>query len=163
MQVIESFQGFRPAPHKRTLFGVSVICSLGATWLLTKVVPETALYLTLEPCSTSDAAFVLAKVARSVLPSSVCHWCRLFAAKVQPSQQIAAWVSVHELSSIHNSPVSENCWRSTLIQCYLLASVVMCLAPYGDIFCNPLQPSLPNPSPHMPPRAPYIANNYGCS
>ncbi|KAL0020340.1 hypothetical protein WJX77_012513 [Trebouxia sp. C0004] len=60
--VIESFQGFRPAPHKRTLFSVSVICSLGATWLLTKVAPEAALYLTLEPCPPSDAAFVLAKL-----------------------------------------------------------------------------------------------------
>ncbi|KAL0050516.1 hypothetical protein WJX82_001360 [Trebouxia sp. C0006] len=60
--VIKSFQGFRPAPNKRTLFGVSVICSIGATWLLTKLVPETALYLTLEPCSPSDATFVLAKL-----------------------------------------------------------------------------------------------------
>ena len=86
MQVIKSFQGFRPAPNKRTLFGVSVICSIGATWLLTKLVPETALYLTLEPCSPSDATFVLAKVSQSLLPYNVCDWSSLFAAKIQRSQ-----------------------------------------------------------------------------
>lgn len=69
-QVIESFQGYCPAPQKRTLYGISVICSLGITWLLTKGVPKAALYLVLEPCSASDATFVLAKV---VSPPLLCN------------------------------------------------------------------------------------------
>ena len=63
-QVIESFQGYHVAPKKRALYGASVLCSLGVTWVLVKVVPKAAFYLKYEPCSPADACCVHAKVSR---------------------------------------------------------------------------------------------------
>lgn len=127
MQVIESFQGFRFAPHKRTLFGVSIICSLGATWLLTKVVPQAALYLTLEPCSPSAAAFVLAKVAHSF-----CHAmfvdgtaCLLQNFGAHSRSQHGSQCMTGQACTTH---LLDDNVRPTLIQSHLLTSVMMCQA-----------------------------------
>ncbi|KAL3147352.1 hypothetical protein ABBQ32_002835 [Trebouxia sp. C0010 RCD-2024] len=62
--VIVSFDSFCLAKGKKQFwYALSVLCSLGVTWVLTLRIWKVALWLKLQPCSPKDASFILAKLS----------------------------------------------------------------------------------------------------
>ncbi|KAL3134240.1 hypothetical protein ABBQ38_006671 [Trebouxia sp. C0009 RCD-2024] len=83
--VIVSFESFRLAKGKKQFwYALSVLCSMGVTWVLAARIRTLAVWLKLQPCSPKDACFILAK-----LSTGATEFCPVERSNYRPS---IAWL-----------------------------------------------------------------------